>query len=338
MGSDVPQLQYLLPKFNDNYTMFMKTLQNSCAFDTSDIAKFRLKVIEFGKKHGVIAAVDAFGVKRSTYFLWKKKFLVSQGRLTSLVPHSTRPKRIRHMQVNPHILEFIKHIRQQYGRVGKQKIQVLLTTYCTNLGITPIQATTIGKIIKRHRYYFEGRKTYKRKHLGVPRTRKAPREKTPGYIEMDSVIVRIVDQTHVFITAIDVVTKFALCLYAGSTKSKKAKELLELFISQYHFTLRTVQTDNGSEFLGAFDNYCHKIGLEHVFTYPRSPRINGGVERFNRTIQEEFIDRTDSFFSGPANVTSHLINYLSWYNGMRPHQSLGMKTPSQYIQQLESNM
>lgn len=336
MGSDVPHLRYILPRFKGNYTKFMKTLESGCAFDASDIAKYRLKVLEFGHTYGWKAVQDAFGVQRSTYYLWKQK--CAQGKLSSLVPISTKPHRVRQMKVDQRILAFIREVREQYGRIGKKKLEVLLAAYCLQLGIPAVKATTIGKIIHRNRYFFEGQRIHRKRRDGVLRVRSAPKEKIPGYIEMDSVIVRVLDRSHTFVTAIDVVTKFALCIYSSTPTARKAKELLERFRSHYVFPIRTLQTDNGSEFLGELDQYCQQEQIPHFFTYPRSPRINGGVERFNRTIQEEFIERTDAVYSSHEEIQLHLQHYLSWYNEKRPHQSLGMKSPSQYIQLLLSNM
>ena len=338
MVSDVPRIRYLFPRFKGNYNRLMKTLASGCAFDVSDIAQYRLKVVEFGKKYGARAVSDAFGVKRSTYFLWKQKLIITQGRLTSLVPISTRPKRVRQMETDPQIVAFIKSVREQYGRVGKNKLEILLNSYCKEQGLTPIKATAIGKIIKRKRFFFEGRRRYKIKRLGVLRVKKAPKEHLPGYIEMDSVIVLLPGRRHIFITAMDIVTKQAACLYTSTGTSARAQELLCTLQSSLPYSIRTVQTDNGSEFLGAFDQYCQDHSIPHVFTYPRSPRINGGIERFNRTIQEEFIERTDSVFQGKQVIAAHLERYVIWYNQIRPHQSLGYQSPSQYLQQLQSNM
>jgi transposase InsO family protein len=338
MSSDVPRLLYLLPKFKGNYTAFMKTLESSCKFDASDVARYRLKVIEFGQVHGWLAAKDAFGVGRSTYFLWKKEFIHNQGKLSGLVPHSTKPHHVRQMNYDLRLALFIRSLREQYGRIGKQKLQLLIEVYAQELGVKPIKATAIGKIIKRNRYFFEGKRHYHQSRKGVLRVKKAPKEKNPGFIEMDSVIVRTQGDTHTFITAIDVATKYATCVYAKRATSHKSLELLRKLHSLNQFPLRTIQTDNGSEFLGAFDRYCQDQAIPHVFTYPRSPRINGGIERFNRTIQEEFINRTDSLLLGSAEIEGALHHYLDWYNGSRPHQSLGYLSPSSYQQSLQSNM
>ncbi|MBU1256069.1 integrase core domain-containing protein, partial [Patescibacteria group bacterium] len=41
---------------------------------------------------------------------------------------------------------------------------------------------------------------------------------------------------------------------------------------------------------GVFDKYCKENSLTHKWTYPHSPKINGVIERFNRSIQEEWLD------------------------------------------------
>jgi len=316
----------------------MKTLESSCAFDASDIAKYRLKVLEFGAVHGWKAVKDAFGVGRSTYFLWKHEFKHTHGKLSSLVPQSTRPHHVRQMHYDYRLATFIRSVREQYGRIGKHKLEILLAAYAQEIGATPLKSTAIGKIIKRNHYFFEGRRRYKKRRTGVLRVKKAPKEKTPGYIEMDCVIVFILGERHTFITAIDVVTKYAACVYAHTATTTKTHALLTQLHTLYGDKLRAVQTDNGSEFLGVFDQYCQTHTIPHFFTYPRSPRINGGIERFNRTIQEEFIDRTDSLYLGADAITTNLQRYLDWYNEIRPHQSLGNLSPSQYQQTLQSNM
>jgi transposase InsO family protein len=315
----------------------MKTLESSCRFDSSDVARFRLKVVEFGHTYGWKAVFDAFAVKRSTYFLWRQRFTRSQGKLTSLVPRSTRPKRVRQMLVDPRVVDFIKSVRERYGRVGKNKLHVLLAAYCAHLGIPAIAPSSIGKIIKRNRYFYEGKKL-RRQRASVLRVRKAPKEKEPGYLEMDTVIIHVFGSHHAFITVIDVVTKYAACVHTTTPRSSKALELLKEVASSYPFPIRTIQTDNGSEFLGIFDTYCQEQAIPHVFTYPRSPRINGGIERFNRTIQEEFIERSEHLLEGSTTITHHLKKYLTWYNETRPHQALGYLSPKQYIQSLQSNM
>ena len=151
--SDVPCLRYVLPKFKPGYNRAMKTLNSSLKYESSDPAQFRLHVIEHGSKYGVASAVSAFGVSRRSYFRWKKK-LGERSRLADLVPASTRPKVTRRMFVDDRLVTFIKELREEYGRVGKYKLKVLLDAYASNQGLPLYGATKIAKIIKRYNYFF----------------------------------------------------------------------------------------------------------------------------------------------------------------------------------------
>jgi len=165
-----------------------------------------------------------------------------------------------------------------------------------------------------------------------PRLKHSPKETLPGYIEMDTVTIWALCKKYYFVTAIDIVTKFAWVKLVVNPSSRSAKEALVDFIHQYKHSLRVVQTDNGSEFLGEFDEYLQKTHVKHEFIFQKSPKINGIVERFNRTIQEEFIERNDEYMYDQVKFNQKLYNYLIWYNTRRPHYSLGQLSPTEYMQ------
>ncbi|MEF3279559.1 MAG: integrase core domain-containing protein [Elusimicrobiota bacterium] len=104
--------------------------------------------------------------------------------------------------------------------------------------------------------------------------------------------------------------------------------------------MKSLQSDNGSENLGEFDLELKREGIEHKFTYPRCPRINSYIERYNRTIQEEFIDNNLDIMHDKELLNKKLAEYLSacnaqadliYYNIERPHKSLNMKAPLELI-------
>lgn len=331
-------LRYTLPKFSPSgYHALMISFRNMSGFDQNDIAKFRLKVLVHLYRYGWQAASDACEVKKSTLFDWKRRFERSGKKLISLVPISTRPKTTRSMVVDPRLVDFIKSMRETYGPVSKYKIKPFLDEYARSLGLTSYGREKIGKIIKRNHYFFETRpKLKKRLRLLVPRLKKAPRETIPGYLEMDSVTLYVNCRKYYFITVIDVVTKFAWVTLTTSLSSRSAKLALAEFVAKYPYPIREVQTDNGHEFLGEFDDYLKDKGVPHQFIYFHSPRINGVVERFNRTIQDEFINRSDELWYDINLFGQKLADYLEWYNTKRPHHSLDLKSPVIYMQKFQS--
>jgi transposase InsO family protein len=58
--------------------------------------------------------------------------------------------------------------------------------------------------------------------------------------------------------------------------------------------------------------------------------MNAHVERFNRTIQEEFIDYHEELLINPDQFNRQLIPWLIWYNAERPHWALKLQSPVQF--------
>ena len=113
------------------------------------------------------------------------------------------------------------------------------------------------------------------------------------------------------------------------------------FYADLGLTVNAVLTDNGREFAGT-DNHPYELYLalndiEHRRTKVRSPQTNGFVERFQRTVLEEFFVETlrTTFYETVDALQSDLDAWLKHYNTERPHQgyrNLGRR-PSETIQQ-----
>lgn len=316
----------------DNYAIWMKTIHNSLSFDLSDAARYRLHVLDHYYQFGWKSAMNAFGVKKSTLYDWKKVYERSLKRLDSLIPHTTRPHSTRTMKTDWRLVIFIKEFREQYGNIDRAKIKIFLDEYAKSLGITSVSASVIGKIIRRRHFFFEGKKVTRKPRLsGLQRLKYAPKVTRPGYLQLDSIILYVEGTRFTFITLIDVFTKYASAYLVPSSSAAHSQGVLASFIALYPYHIHTVQTDNGHEFLGAFHHYCVTNQLTHEFIYPRSPRINGVVERFNRTLQEEFINRHDELGYDLPRFQAKLAQYLTWYNTKRPHMSLHYQSPTQFM-------
>lgn len=91
-----------------------------------------------------------------------------------------------------------------------------------------------------------------------------------------------------------------------------------------------VHSDNGSEFGKHFEKVCEQLGIPHYFSRPRTPKDHAEIERFNRTVEEEFFQQ-GWYLEEPQKVNPALVNWLIEYNYHRPHQSLGYLTPMEYL-------
>lgn len=334
MPNDVPRLRYYRPRYGKwQYHWLMKTLQNTLAQEISDIAQFRYHCLNHYYRYGLKPTLDAFNIGKSTLYDWKKSYESSKKRIISLVPKSTAPDHVRRMNTNWRLVEFIREMRKDYGNVGKNIIKYFLDVYARELGVKSIGLTTIGKLIKRRHLTFEERihirRQFKFKKL---RTRRSPKVTSPGFIQMDSIVVYINHKRHLFMSVMDIFTKFALVEYVPCLSAKQAKEVLIKFQKINPTRVNTVQTDNGSEFLNVFHKYLDDQKIIHKFIYPKQPRINGFIERFNRTIQEEMILRNDEIYYDLSAFKEKLTKYLLWYNTQRPHSALNYMPPLTFIQ------
>lgn len=330
---DFPHIRYLFAKRDYfKYRRLMKTLESSLAFESSDVAKFRLHVLKYYYKWGLRPSLDAFRVKKSTLYDWKNLFESSHKRLVSLIPQSTRPHKVRVITTDWRLVDFIKQMRKDYGNVGANIIKPFLNEYARKKDLKTISRATIERIIKRRKFTFEKRvyvlRKFKFKKL---RTRKSPKVKEPGFIQMDSIVVYINKEKHLFMSIMDIYTKFALVEYVTSLKAKTAKQVFQKFLKLSPTPITTVQTDNGSEFLGVFHDYLEQKKIKHQFIYPRMVKVNSIIERFNRTIQEECILRNDEIYYDIPSFKEKLTKYLMWYNYQRPHASLNYVSPMQFI-------
>ena len=329
MSHETNRYRYLTSYFRrGDYNTLMKLISPKL----SDPASFRLHVLDHYYKYGYKSATDAFGVPKSTLYDWRKLFESSGRRPFSLVPKSTRPHRTRTMTTDYRLVEFIKQMRREYGNVGKDIIKPILDEYAKDLGIPSIGKTTIAKIIRRRGFTFEKRVKYRAKtKYSKLRTRRSPKVTKPGFIQMDSIIVYVNKERHLFMSVIDIFTKYALVVKVKTLSSVNARGVFIRFGKENPTSIHTVQTDNGSEFLAHFHQYLEEQSITHKFIYPRLVKVNSIVERFNRTIQEECIRRSDELYYDTEAFEKKLTKYLYWYNNKRPHYALGYMSPIQFI-------
>jgi len=311
-------------------------------FSGSEIAQERLRIISFYSKHGELATKEAFKVDRKLVYVWKKRLKASKGKLSSLTPFSTAPKSVRLPETHPLVVEQIKKLREDHPRLGKEKIKSLLDEYCLKNNLPTIAEPTIGKVIKRNNFYCprQGRIYHnpggkwalnKAKRAKRLRVKHSPKHQDFGHIQSDT-MEQITDGIKdYFYSAIDARLKFTLTLNYPHLNSKNNQDFYHKFKQAYPGAIKDWQSDNGLENLGEFEKQLKKDNILHYFTYPRCPKINGVVERYQRTFQEEFLYPNLHLIHDKITFNKKLAEYLIFYNTKRAHKSLGLKSPMDYL-------
>lgn len=311
----------------------------------SDKAKQRVKVLAFWEKHGLEATLDAFPHKRSTLFLWKRKLKQGKGRLEALNNASRAPRTRRKRLWPQEIIGEIKRLRKDHPNLGKDKLRTLLQEFSIQTEVACPSGSTIGRLIKDcgglrvfpQKIYHNGRiKLIKRSK--VLRKPKNFRAAYPGHLVALDTIERFVNGCRRYvITFEDVYTRFSFAWSTKSHASLAAKEFFDYcrMVFPHPFAFVNVLTDNGSEFMKHFAQALRELHLTHYHTYPKTPKMNAHCERFNRTIQEEYIDYHLDDLSNPLQFNKGLIEWLLWYNTKRPHHAFQNKlSPLQFMMSL----
>ena len=307
-------------------------------FSSSEYGNFKLEVIEFHTKYGTKATHDAFKVSKPTIYRWKKEYKESNRDNISLIPKSKKPHKLRTTSWDIHIVQFIKDIRREHRNLGKDKIKPLLDIYCSNNDLLEISASLIGKIIKRENiYYFKKGRHYhnpdhKRSKISYKsRQKRSPKVSNEGLVEIDT-IVRFVNGIKLYvINAVDIYTRFEFAYSYTTLTSKNSSNFLDKLFEVYPGKIHTIQTDNGLEFHKYFHANLVKRGIKHVYIYPRCPKINGYIERCNRSLSEEFIEDNLNKAYNIQEFNRALIDHLIWYNTDRVHSGLKNLSPMNFI-------
>jgi transposase InsO family protein len=301
-------------------------------------AKHKVRVLAFWEEYGDEATRKAFDVSRPTLFRWQKALKVGMGKLEALNNQSTAPKKRRKRVIPESVESFILTERKFDPYLSKDKLAILMKQD----GVANLSASTVGRMLNdlkrqgklptRTKLSFFARtgNLIERK----PQLKKKLRSKghDGGLVKADSVIRFTDGIKRYLLTGIDCESKFAFAYAYISHSSKAAADFMQKFKSVAPLLVTHVQTDNGSEFADHFDVLLQKNDIVHFHTYPRSPKMNAEVERFNRTIVEAFVNRNRHLLAHDINTFNQkLMDWLLWYNTRRPHWSLGLISPLKYI-------
>jgi len=294
-------------------------------------AKRKVKIVEFFNQYGLKATIDAFGVSKSSIYSWRKKLKESGGKIELLNDNSKAPKNRRKKQRDERVVAFIKEMRSKRPYLGKEKIRAFLVQYCYKYNIKTVSVSTIGRIIKENNLFFSPQKiTHFGKFKPRERRKKLRRKgykplKAGDLVQFDSITLFTNGIKRYIITAVDLISKFAFAYCYFSLSSKKAHDFAKKFKQVAPFKVRRVQSDNGSEFHKWFEHYLSGEKITHFFSYPHHPQSNAVVERFNRTIQEEFVYWNEELLDDNMAFNKKLMEYLTFYNLERGYKSLTRK-------------
>lgn len=310
--------------------------------DLSREAARRLKWFDYYYSHGENARLTCrhFDISPQTFYRWKRRYSTKD--LARMEARSRRPRRVRQPEYSPELVEAVRSLREQYPRWGKDKLIVLLR------GAGFVTSTsTVGRILKRlhergllHEPQGNGISARKRQRTRPYAVRK-PKEyvaTAPGdIVEVDTLDVRPLPGVILkHFTARDIVSRWDVVEAHTRATSHTASAFIDVLLERMPFPVKAIQVDGGSEFQDLFESECERRGIHLFVLPPRAPKLNGHVERAQRTHTEEFYELTHSSFEIDE-LNQALREWERIYDTVRPHQALGYLTPEQFLQQYHHN-
>lgn len=274
---------------------------------------------------------------------WKRAY--KNNGLVGLENKSRKPKRVRTPQWTSEIENLVLQVRKQYKLWGKNKIAAVIRRDY-NMQVTGSTAgRIISKFIKQGRikpvwYHYYGKLRNKKRRVFdgyAKRWQYGMKAQNPGdMVQVDHAVIQLDSgATFKHFTAVDPITKYGSDQVYTQATSKLAADFLEHTKRIFPFKIKSIQVDGGSEFMGDFELACQAQGIELYVLPPRSPKLNGGVERGNGTAKYEFYFQ----YQGPPKLEFlrySLKCFNLHYNEARPHQALRYLTPMSYYKQWEA--
>ena len=336
---------YIESYYRNGYSRFMKYLEDITTHPKRLEIEKRINIIEFFDEFGIEATRKAFGISRTTVYRWKQKLKKNSGKISSLAPGDTAPIHRRKRFVHPFIEEFIIAYRTAHPGIDKTSITPVLAFVCKRQGIKPVSESTVGRIItdlkakrrlpRSNKVSLSGKtgrlleRKFSQKKQKTRRKDYRP-ERAGDLIQMDTVSIFTAGVKRYIFTAIDVSTRFAFASAYKSNSSANGSDFLGKFLEVAPFAVKRIQTDNGSEFAKDFAHSCQARELTQFYNYPKHPESNGMVERFNRTLQEQFVYHHLDDIDEINTFNRKLMEYLIWYNTEKPHRGIGNLPPLRY--------
>lgn len=298
-------------------------------------ANQRLKWLDYRKTHSVTQTCRHFDIPRSTLHRWAKRFNPQD--LATLEDRSSRPMTIRQRTWGTQEVEAVRALRTQYPRWGKAKLAVLLARQGSILAVS-----MIGRILcylRQRRLLIEprpARATPRSRHARphaqrTPKGVTLPKERPGDLVEIDTMrLYPLPGVTRYHFSAVDLRSRYGVIDVHRVATAGTAKDFLGEVRARCPFPIKAIQIDGGSEFMAEFEQECADHGIALWVLPPHSPKLNGHVERMNRTFRAEWWECYD----GETDVSA--MQAAGWegervYNEVRPHQSLGMRTPVEFL-------
>lgn len=285
---------------------------------------WRLKVLRWAEDgpRSIAQTCRHFGLSRPTFYKWKKRYAMHGE--AGLCDQSRAPRRSPKATAAD-VVSKIVYLRQHY-HFGPGRI----AAYLKRFHEVSIACSSVHRILRKHGM---PRLPANQKHRPHGTRWKRYEKPQPGHrLQMDVKFLERIPGTRKRLyqfTAIDDCTRIRVLKVYDACNQKTAIQFADEVRRRLPFRVLAIQTDNGAEFQSAFHWHLERLDIHHVYIRPRTPHLNGKVERSHRVDDQEFYQLLDN---AAVSESIELFNdklraWEDYYNYHRPHGGLDGQTP-----------
>jgi transposase InsO family protein len=297
---------------------------------TKDLVGLRYELVR-RMREGLVSVGDLcgeFGISRKTAYVWRRRY--REGKLAGLRDRPRRPVRVAR-RTGPRWLGRLRRLRLRHPTWGARKLRHRLGRRFGRTGLPAV--ATLGRWLRR---------------WGLAR---GPRRRKPGPVVLRRA-VRAARRCHAVwtvdfkgwyrtgdglrvdpLTVRDLHSRYGLgiVLLEGQDVARTRREFVRIF--RRHGLPARIRCDNGTPFGGGgptgltrLSAWWIKLGIEVEFMTPGRPGENGAHEQFHRVYKAEVARHPARTLAAQQRRSTA---WLRGYNHGRPHEALGMRTPSE---------
>ena len=295
------------------------------------MAKRRLAILRHAEEitGNVALTCRYFGISRQCFYTWRRRY--DAHGLDGLRDRSHRPK-ISPNATRTEVVGKILYLRQHY-HFGPARIAMYLKRYHD----IQISNSGVWRILKRLEL---NRLPASQRHKRHDRRWKRYEKPLPGHrVQIDVKFIGPLAgapkaKKYYQFTAIDDCTRLRVLRIYPKLNQQTAIQFLDYVLERLPFRVEVIQTDNGVEFGASFHWHVLDKGIGHSYIKPRTPRLNGKVERSHRIDAEEFYRLLDGVVIDDTKLfNDKLREWEDFYNYHRPHGGLDGQTPYERLKQ-----
>jgi len=240
----------------------------------------KLFILEYAKVcKTVTVACKEFNIPRSSFYDWKKAYDKEgkAGLLRRKPVAKSHPRKLKQS-----VVDKIVYLRNTY-QLGSWRIKYYLERYHNII----ISESSVSRTLVKYKINRLPKTASKR----TLHTKRYSKDAPGHHVQVDVKFITLSDAFGNKIkrfqyTAVDDATRIRALKIFSKHNQKNAIEFIDHVVCKFPFRIHTIRTDRGHEFQARFHWHVEDKGMRHSYIKPRSPQLNGKVERSHRTDQE----------------------------------------------------